>query len=196
MIQFPLIMQFARSFKDDANIYFLTEYIRGMELGRIIYRDDVEELDTEECRFYVASLLLCVEYLHSHKIIHRDIKPENVIIDDKGNFKLLDLGAAKIQDQNRCLTQVGTPWYTAPEIIENKGYSFPVDLWSIGICFFEFLFGYLPFGDDQDDPYEIYKEILTGTFEIPEEMEDVLAKDLLRKLLRKEPGIRFNGSYA
>jgi len=56
--------------------------------------------------------------LHSLKIIHRDIKPENVIISDKGNFKLLDLGCATILEKGRCITQVGTPWYTAPEIIK------------------------------------------------------------------------------
>ena len=39
------------------------------------------------------------------------------------------------------------------------GYTYSVDLWSIGICFFEFMCGGVPFAEDSDDPYEIYEEI-------------------------------------
>ena len=47
----------------------------------------------------------------------------------------------------------------APEIIMGKGYSFPVDLWSIGICMYEFMCGGVPFAEDAEDPYEIYEVI-------------------------------------
>ena len=44
----------------------------------------------------------------------------------------------------------------APEIIVGKGYSKFVDLWSIGICIYEFLCGGVPFGEEEEDPYNIY----------------------------------------
>ena len=47
----------------------------------------------------------------------------------------------------------------APEIIAGKGYSFNADLWSLGICLYEFLCGVVPFGEDLEDPYVIYEEI-------------------------------------
>lgn len=47
----------------------------------------------------------------------------------------------------------------APEIITGKGYTFTVDLWSIGVCLFEFMCGGVPYAEDAEDPYEIYEEI-------------------------------------
>ncbi len=44
----------------------------------------------------------------------------------------------------------------APEIMTGKGYSFYIDLRSIGVCLYEFMCGYVPFGEDAEDPYQIY----------------------------------------
>ena len=44
----------------------------------------------------------------------------------------------------------------APEIIEGLGYTFNADIYSIGICFYEFICGFLPYGEDQEDPFLIY----------------------------------------
>ena len=49
----------------------------------------------------------------------------------------------------------------APEIIKGKGYNCNIDLWSIGIMIFEFMCGYLPYGDNLEDPYKIYEEIMS-----------------------------------
>ncbi len=49
----------------------------------------------------------------------------------------------------------------APEIISGKGYTFNVDLWSIGICLYEFMCGGVPYAEEKESPYEIYQEILT-----------------------------------
>jgi len=45
----------------------------------------------------------------------------------------------------------------APEVISGKGYNYMVDLWSVGICLYEFMCGYVPFGEEAEDPYEIYE---------------------------------------
>ena len=54
----------------------------------------------------------------------------------------------------------------APEIFEGKGYSFNSDLWSLGVCLYEFLCGCLPFGEDIEDPYKIYEEIKRENYKI------------------------------
>jgi cGMP-dependent protein kinase len=51
------------------------------------------------------------------------------------------------QRMGRTYTIIGTPHYMAPEILEGKGYTSLVDLWSLGVCFYEFMCGYLPFGE-------------------------------------------------
>ena len=80
-IFFPFIMTFKRTFKDENYIYFLVEYIKGMELFDVIR--DIGILNTYDSQFYIGSLLLCIEYLHTNCIIYRDIKPENIMVDYK-----------------------------------------------------------------------------------------------------------------
>ena len=54
-----------------------------------------ELLKENEARFFIAEIILAIEYLHTHKIIYRDLKPENILIDAEGHIKLADFGLAK-----------------------------------------------------------------------------------------------------
>ena len=67
----------------------------------------------------------------------------------------------------------------APEVISGKGYSFLVDLWSVGICLYEFMCGYVPFAEDADDPYEIYETIIKEEIKFPNYMKDTGAKQFM-----------------
>ena len=82
-------------------------------------------------------MILALEYLHSKGVVYRDIKPENAMVNAQGYLKIIDMGTAKIMKsknlQARTSTIIGTPHYMAPEILSGKGYSFLVDLWSVGI---------------------------------------------------------------
>ena len=130
-----------------------------MELFDVIR--EIGLLNLYDSQFYIGSLILCMEYLHFNHIIYRDIKPENIMVDEKGFIKLIDLGTAKNlkQKNGRTYTIIGTPHYMAPEILTGKGYTYSVDLWSIGICLYEFMCGNVPYAEDAEDPYEIYEEI-------------------------------------
>lgn len=104
--------------------------------------------------------MVCIEYLHSKNIVYRDLKPENAVVSEDGYLHMIDLGTAKFLDREsgyRTFTIIGTPHYMAPEIIEGKGYGFSSDIWSLGIIFYEMVCGSLPYGEDLDDPYDIYK---------------------------------------
>ena len=153
----PFIMKLAKTFKDQKRLYFLMEFVRGMDLFDVIRAMDL--LSDEYAKFYASCLLLIVEHLHEKNIIYRDLKPENVMIDEDGYPKLIDFGTAK-KITGRTYTVVGTPHYMAPEVIEGKGYGLSADLWSIGVMIYEFVCGLVPFGEEEDDPFKIYKKVL------------------------------------
>ena len=90
------------------------------------------------------------------------------MVDETGYLKLIDMGTAKplksasgflllfILGINKTFTIIGTPHYMAPEVISGKGYNFMADLWSVGVCLYEFICGGLPFGEEAEDPFDIY----------------------------------------
>lgn len=123
-------------------------------------------LTNEDSQFYAACILLILEHLHDREIIYRDLKPENVMIDEQGYPRLIDFGTAKIIE-SRTYTIVGTPHYMAPEIITGKGYDYTADYWSLGVVLFEFMCGGVPFGEEEEDPYEIYEAVLGAPLRYP-----------------------------
>ncbi len=67
----------------------------------------------------IVQLSLALKHLKANRIIHRDLKPCNVIISDKGLLKLADFGISKALGESGVAKSVlGTPYYTAPEVIE------------------------------------------------------------------------------
>ena len=120
------------------------------------------------------------------------------------------MGTAKILKKSSSKTNsiIGTPHYMAPEVLNNKGYSFYVDLWSLGttpclsllifpgICLFEFMCGMVPFGEEAEDPFSIYEEVIMGDLKFPSYHQDKKAQKLIRQLLNSTPEARHKGSYA
>jgi cGMP-dependent protein kinase len=124
-----MIMKLVKTFKDQCRVYFLGEYVLGLDLFDALRK--LGTLSDRDTKFYTACLLLALEHLSERNIIHRDLKPENVILDEDGYTKIIDFGAAKIVS-GRTFTILGTPHYMAPEIVLGKGYTFSTDIWSLG----------------------------------------------------------------
>jgi len=85
-----MIMKLIRTYKDEKRVYFLTEFVNGIDLFDAIR--EIGLLKNEQAKFYAACLLNTIEYLHERDIMYRDLKPENVIIGQDGYPKLIDLG--------------------------------------------------------------------------------------------------------
>ena len=183
-IDHPFIVKLVKSLKDKNNVYFLMEYIKGKELFDVIR--DIGLLNKPQTQFYGASLMLAVDYLHERKFIFRDIKPENVMVIQNGYLKLIDFGTAK-EISDRTNTIIGTPHYMAPEVILGEGYSFQVDIWSIAICMYEFVCGGVPFGENAEEPMDVYLAIVNDKMIFPNFCKDSDFKLLMQQMLTKNP---------
>ena len=163
----PFIMKLVRTFKNEENIFFLTNFINGKGLNK--YLDSKKEntfRNKEETRFYISFLFVILDYLNSKGIAHRDLKPENIMINSQGYLQLIDFGTAKKIKDFTC-TIIGTAYYISPEVLVGKGYSFSCDYWSVGILTFEIYYNYYPFGNEANDPMEVYRDVLKKDLSLP-----------------------------
>jgi len=112
-------------------------------------------------------------------------------LDDKsGNLliKLIDWGGARYFQKNKKMSKIsGTPYYIAPEVL-NETYDEKCDVWSCGIIMYILLCGYPPFNGDDDN--EIMNSVRSGEFEFPDEDWDNVtkeAKEIIRRMLTYNP---------
>lgn len=143
-------VELIETFTDEANVYFVFEYLPGQSLFWILKNEVNLNLGKNGAKrrdwvqYYCSELIIAVETLHSMHVIFRDLKPDNVMIDGTGHAKLIDFGfAKKLSKQNnfRTSTGCGTIGYNAPELYSGAAYSFPADIWSFGILLAELLSG-------------------------------------------------------
>ncbi|OMJ84878.1 hypothetical protein SteCoe_13936 [Stentor coeruleus] len=188
-----LIMKLVRTYKDQKRLYFLMEFIRGMDLFDVLRKLDL--LKECDARFYTACIFIILEHLHERGIIYRDLKPENMVVDTEGYPKLIDFGTAKFVT-GRTYTIVGTPHYMAPEVITSHGYGLAADYWTVGIMLYEFMFGCVPFGEEETDPYAIYEKVQERKLIFPKWVDNKnKVKEFINQLLSKNPASRLGGNF-
>ncbi|EQC42032.1 AGC/PKG protein kinase [Saprolegnia diclina VS20] len=181
MLDHPFILKLHHTYKDAMYVYFLLELALGGELFTFLRRR--EKFDEASARFYIASVVLAFEHMHTKAIAYRDLKPENLILDARGFLKVVDFGLAKVVN-DRTWTLCGTPDYLAPEIILNRGHDKAVDYWALGILIYELIAGTVPFY--ADDPMQVYSLVLTGNIKFPVTFGRT-SVDLIQKLLTQNP---------
>ena len=179
----PFLVKLYCCFQDNKNLYFIMEFLQGGELFFHLRRE--ARFDDEKTCFYMAELILALDFLHKNNIIYRDVKPENILLDNEGHIKLTDFGLIYMYSgkNEKAFTICGTPYYIAPEILEKKGYDDAVDWWSLGCLMYEMLDGKPLFNfENINVKIDDFKKPLNLPNNFSEE-----AKDLITKLLNIDP---------
>ena len=155
-------------FEIDANSFAtVLEYCRGTDLDERLKRE--KTIAEKDAKTVLLQMLSGLKYLHSSRdavpsegdpgkraIIHYDLKPANILFDEHGDVKIADFGLSKmVEDGNEGTSMeltsqgAGTYYYLPPECFEklNPRITPKVDVWSLGVIFYQILFGKKPFGE-------------------------------------------------
>ena len=188
------IVQMTYCFQTFDKIFFAYPFYRGGDLLSHMERNGGNFRDNEDLIFfYICQLIVFLNKIHEGKIIYRNLKPENIVLDDKGNIKIIDFSKSKMItfDGEKGLSLVGAPEYMAPEIILGKGQGFVVDFWMLGILIYQLYYGYTPFEDDYID--RMYEKILYTNVKFDSAIKiDNDFKNLIIGLLTKDENKRLN----
>ncbi len=131
-------------------VYFISmEFVRGYTLAELLEEAPAHQMVPRVGMGIARQICRGLEAAHEQGIIHRDIKPQNVLIDHKGEVKLMDFGIARMAEAHEGMTQagliVGTPHYMSPEQVQGKQLDPRSDVYSMGVMLYEMLAGQKPF---------------------------------------------------
>jgi len=132
--------------QDSERHYIVMEFVEGPSCADLIR--DQKGLGVEQAVRYVIDACHGLDYAHRAGVVHRDVKPGNLLIStEAGTLKLADFGIAKAAEQTR-ITQVGsvlgTAAYLSPEQARGEEAGPASDIYSLGVCAYQFLAGRLP----------------------------------------------------
>jgi serine/threonine protein kinase len=183
------IVSLRYAFQTDTKLYLVLDHIPGGDL--YLHLSQWRRFPEHLAKFYIAEIILALEYLHTTvQIAYRDLKPENIMLDAEGHVKLVDFGLSKEGITDPCQganSLCGTPEYLAPEILNKQGHGTAVDIWGVGMVLFEFLTGLPPWYSR--DRAVLFKQLRSAPLQIPEYISDEAAS-LLRGLLQRNPSKR------
>ena len=187
--------------------YFVMEYVDGDWITR--YCDSKTLTVEERLRLF---LLVCsaVHYAHLQFVVHRDVKPGNILVDSKGNPKLLDFGICKLlyreaggdHDTAALGIRLLTPEYASPEQVRGEPVNIASDVYSLGVVLYELMTGARPHVFPTLTPQAVEQVVCQQDVSAPSEVARQHSKKLAARLrgdldniilqaMRKEPARRY-----
>jgi serine/threonine-protein kinase len=198
-LQHPNIVQVFDSGQDpeSGRHYIVMEYVDGPSCADLLR--ERKRLEVDETVHIVRDACHGLDYAHRAGVVHRDVKPGNLLIAQEMNIiKLADFGIAKAAEQTR-ITQVGsvlgTAAYLSPEQAHGEESGPPSDIYSLGVCAYQFLTGRLPHEYSSltelalkqvQDPVQPITDFRP---EVPPELDEAI-----RLCLERDPGNRYRSA--
>ncbi|KAL6317064.1 hypothetical protein AAG906_029816 [Vitis piasezkii] len=181
----PNIVEFKGAYEDKQNLHLV------MELCSYSEREAADI-----CRQIVTVVHVC----HFMGVMHRDLKPENFLMvsrEENSPLKATDFGLSVFIEDNEVYKDVvGSAYYVAPEVLR-RSYGKEIDVWSAGVILYILLSGVPPFWGENEK--SIFDAVLQGYVDFdsaPWPSISGSAKDLIKKMLMKDPKRRITASDA
>lgn len=181
----------------DGSPILIMEYVDGLDLSQIVKR--LGALPASSVAAIGRAVAAAIAYASSHGLVHRDIKPSNIMINGKGEVKLLDLGLARIQLDGHVAPEwtgtglaVGTPDYMSPEQInDSQTINSQSDLYSLGCTLYRLLVGHAPYGGSKyrSNFEKLAAHVSESPIRIPNAKSQYPAElvSIIERLLSKSP---------
>ena len=189
-IDHPNIIKFKEVFevkKPNIQLIIIMEYAENGDLNKLLETNINKKVYFKENILinWLCQICSALKYIHYKKIIHRDIKPANIFMNNLGQIKLGDFGISKnLKNLELASSFVGSAYYTAPEMIYEEKYSYEIDIWALGVTFYELMNLKKPFRAEYP---AIYLEIKNKEVD---EMNNIYSKpfrNLIYQMLKKNP---------
>jgi serine/threonine protein kinase len=197
-LQHPNVVQVFDSGKDEPSDrhYIVMEYVDGPSCADLLR--ERKQLEVDETVHIVRDACHGLDYAHRAGVVHRDVKPGNLLVGENGFTKLADFGIAKAAEQTR-ITQVGsvlgTAAYLSPEQARGEEAGPPSDIYSLGVCAYQFLAGHLPHEYNSltelalKQQQEGVEPITASRPEVPRELDQAI-----RLALERDPQMRYSSA--
>ncbi|KAI5479767.1 STE/STE11/cdc15 protein kinase [Pseudohyphozyma bogoriensis] len=182
----PNIVQYRGFVKTSDFLFIILEFCENGSLQTITKK--FGRFPESLVALYILQVLQGLLYLHDQGVIHRDIKGSNILATKEGNIKLADFGVATQAGGPEDANVVGSPYWMAPEVVDQSGATTASDIWSLGALVIELLTGKPPY--HFLDPLPALFRIVNDDCPPIPESASAGARDFLLQCFQKDRNLR------